>query len=347
MIPPTSRQPPHGLAATWLAAKEGNMTAILRVCGAAALTVIVTAASAQTKWDMPTPYPDGNFHTKNIVQFAADVEKATGGSLKIQVHAAGSLIKHPEIKRAVRQGTAPIGEVLVSLAANEAPVYGLDSVPFLATGYDQAKKLYAAQKSFLEKQLASEGLMLLYSVPWPPQGIYAKKELKSMADLKGLKFRTYNVMTGRIAALSGAIPTQVEVPDIPTAFATGRVEAMITSAATGVEAKAWDFLTHYHDTQAWLPRNMVIVNKAAFDKLTDAQKKALTDAAKAAEARGWKASAEETAIKTKVLKDNKITIVTPSAELKKGFAEIGAKIAEEWEASAGADGKAMLAAYRK
>jgi TRAP-type C4-dicarboxylate transport system substrate-binding protein len=324
------------------------MTIVTRgILGVLVAGGLATTAAAQTKWDMPTPYPDGNFHTKNIAQFVADVDKATSGSLKIQVHAAGSLIKHPEIKRAVRQGTAPIGEVLVSLAANEAPVYGLDSVPFLATGYDQAKKLYAAQKPYLEKQLASEGLVLLYSVPWPPQGIYAKKELKSIADLKGLKFRTYNVMTGRIASLAGAIPTQVEVPDIPTAFATGRVEAMITSAATGSESKAWDYLTHYHDTQAWLPRNMVVVNKAAYDKLSAAEKAALTNAAKAAEERGWKASAEETAIKTKVLKDNKIVVVAPSAELKKGFAEVGAKIAAEWEASAGADGKAMLAAFKK
>ncbi len=324
------------------------MTIVTRgILGVLVAGGVATAASAQTKWDMPTPYPEANFHTQNITQFAADVDKATGGSLKIQVHAAGSLIKHPEIKRAVRQGTAPIGEILVSLAANEAPVYGFDSIPFLATGYDGAKKLYAAQKPYLEKQLASEGLMLLYSVPWPPQGIYAKKELKAMGDLKGLKFRTYNTFTGRIAALSGAIPTQVEVPDIPTAFATGRVEAMITSPSTGVGSKAWDFLTHYHDTQAWLPRNMVFVNKAAYDKLSDKEKKALQDAAKAAEERGWKASAAETADKTKVLKDNGIKIIEPSAELKKGFTEIGGKIAAEWEASAGADGKAMLAAYKK
>lgn len=324
------------------------MTIVTRgLLGMVVAAGFATAAAAQTKWDMPTPYGDANFHTKNIAQFAADVDKATNGSLKITIHSAGSLIKHPDIKRSVRQGTAPIGEALISLAANEAPVYGVDSVPFLATGYDGAKKLYAAQKPYLEKQLASEGLVLLYSVPWPPQGIYAKKELKSMDDLKGLKFRTYNTFTGRIAALSGAIPTQVEVPDIPTAFSTGRVESMITSPSTGVDSKAWDFLTHYHDTQAWLPRNMVFVNKEAYDKLTADQKKALADAAKAAEERGWKASSEETAAKTKILKDNKVTVVTPSDALKKGFAEIGAKIAAEWEATAGADGKALLATYRK
>ena len=163
-------------------------------------------------------------------------------------------------------------------------------MPFLATGYDASKKLYAAQKPFSKSSSPREGLMLLYSVPWPPQGIYAKSEPTKVDDLKGLKFRTYNAMIGRIAALAGAIPTQIEVPDLPTAFATGRVDVMITSASTGVDTKAQDYLTHYIDTQAWLPRNIVFVNKAAFDKLTPAEQKAVTDAAKAAEERGWKLS---------------------------------------------------------
>jgi TRAP-type C4-dicarboxylate transport system substrate-binding protein len=327
---------------------EGPMKNFVRACAALLVASgISSTASAQTKWDMPTPYPDGNFHTRNIMQFAADVDKATNGSLKIAIHSAGSLIKHAEIKRSVRQGTTPIGEMLESLSSNEAAVYGLDSVPFLATGYDASRKLYAAQKPYLEKQLASEGLMLLYSVPWPPQGLYAKREIKSVDDLKGLKFRTYNAMIGRIAALAGAIPTQIEVPDLPTAFATGRVDVMITSASTGVDTKSQDYLTHYIDTQAWLPRNIVIVNKAAFDKLSAAEKKAVTDAAKAAEDRGWKLSIEEMTIKTKALKDAGIKVLPPSPELKAGLAKIGSTIASEWEKSAGPDGAAMLAAYKK
>ena len=317
------------------------------LAGLAFAGVLASQAAAQTKWDMPVPYPDGNFHTKNVVQFAADVDKGTGGSVKIAVHAGGSLIKHPEIKRAVRQGTAPIGEILASLAANEAPVYGLDSVPFLATGYDASRKLYEAQRPVLEKQLASEGLMLLYSVPWPPQGLYAKRELTKIEDLRGTKFRTYNAMIGRIAALSGAIPTQIEVPDLPTAFATGRVDVMITSASTGVDTKAQDYLTHYIDAQAWLPRNIVFVNKQAFDKLSDAEKKAVTDAAKAAEDRGWKASIAEMTEKTNALKAAGIKVISPSPELKEGLAKVGATITAEWEKSAGADGAAMLAAFRK
>ena len=308
----------------------------------------MTAASAQTKWDMPTPYPDGNFHTKNVIQFTAGrgqgdqrLAQDRGAFGRLPDQACGDQALGPPGHDADRRNAR------VALHPNEAPVYGIDSIPFLATGYDASKKLYAAQKPFLEKQLASEGLMLLYSIPWPPQGIYAKREIKSVDDLKGLKFRTYNAMIGRIAALVGAIPTQIEVPDLPTAFATGRVDVMITSASTGVDTKSQDYLTHYIDTQAWLPRNIVIVNKEAFDKLSAAEKKAVTDAAKAAEERGWKMSIEEMTIKTAALKAAGIIVLPPSPELKAGFAKVGDTIAAEWEKSAGADGAAMLAAFRK
>ncbi|MFS8036870.1 TRAP transporter substrate-binding protein [Xanthobacter sp. AM11] len=326
---------------------KGGRSAAAAILAATLFVAFAGAAAAQTTWTMPTPYPDGNFHTKNDIAFIADVDKATSGKLKIELHSNGSLVKHPEIKAAVRRGTAQIGEILISLHANESPIFGVDSIPFLATGYDAAKKLYAAQKPFLEKKLADEGLVLLYSVPWPPQGIFARKEIKSMEELKGLKFRTYNPATQAIAKEVGAIPTQVEQADLATAFSTGRVEATITSPATGVDSKMWDFVTVYHDTQAWLPRNVVIVNKAAFDALSADEKKALLEAAKAAEARGWAASADITVSATKALADNKMTVVAPTPELKKGFEQVGARITEEWVAKAGPDGKALLEAYRK
>ncbi len=322
-----------------------KITALL--AGVAISAFAAGAASAQTKWDMPTPYGDGNFHTRNIVQFTKDVEKATGGKLTITVHSNGSLIKHPEIKASVRRGVAPIGEVLISNHQNESPIYGVDSVPFLATSYADARKLYAAQKSYLEKKLAEEGLLLLFSVPWPSQGIYAKKEIKTIDDLKGLKFRTYNTATQRIAQLAGAVPTQIEVPDIPTAFATNRVEAMITSPSTGADTKAWDYLSHFHHTQAWLPRNVVIVQKSAFDALPEDVRKAVLAAAKEAEDRGWKASEAETGDKIGVMQKNGMKIIQPSDALKKGFAEIGKTMTAEWEKNAGADGKAILDAFRK
>lgn len=305
----------------------------------------IASASAETKWDMPTPYGDSNFHTQNIMTFADEVKDKTGGSVSIQVHSAGSLFKHPEIKNAVRKGLAPIGEVLVSRLSNEDAVFGVDSVPFLAPSYDQAWKLYQASKSAMEEKLAEQGLKLLYSVPWPPQGIYAKKELTTGDDMKGLKFRAYNAATERLAQLAGAVPTQVEVPDIPTAFSTGRVEAMITSPSTGANSKAWDFLSHYHDTQAWLPKNMVFVNQSAFDALSDAEKAAVMEAAANAETRGWEASKAETLDKTNVMVENGIKVVVPSEALLSALGAIGETMSAEWKAEAGETGEAILNAY--
>ena len=303
-------------------------------------------ALAQTKWDMPVPYPDNNFHTANIVQFAEDIKEATGGELQITVHSNGSLFKHPDIKNAVRKGLAPIGEVLGSRLSNEDPIYELDSIPFVATSYEDARKLYDVSKDTIAKKLEEQGLMLLYSVPWPPQGIYTKKEITKVADLEGLKMRAYNPATERLAQLAGALPTQVEVPDVPTAFATGRVEAMITSPSTGVNTQVWDFLSHYNDAKAWLPRNMVFVNKAAFDALPEDQQKAVLEAAATAEKRGWEASVKETEEQTKKLAENGITVTQPSDELREGLGKIGDTMAEEWAERAGEEGKAILEAYR-
>jgi len=312
-----------------------------------ALCGLASSATLAATWDMPTPYGDSNFHTVNISQFAADVEKATGGALTIKVHAGGSLFKHPEIKNAVRGGQVPAGEFLLSRLANENALFGIDSVPFLASNYDAAGKLWAASREAIAAELDKQGLQILFAVPWPPQGIYAKKPLNTMDDLRGVKFRAYNAATETIAKMAGAVPTQVEVPDIPQAFATGRVGAMITSPSTGANSKAWDFLTHYYDTQAWLPKNISVVNKRAFRKLDAATQKAVLDAAAAAEIRGWDASRAETAAKTKILSDNGISVNAPSDALKAGFADIGAQMASDWESAAGAAGAAVLKAYRQ
>lgn len=314
---------------------------------AAILPLVASLAAAQTRWDMPTPYPDGNFHTKNVVQFVQDVAKASGGKLQINVHSNGSLIKMPEIKRAVQTGQVPIGEVLISVLANESPLFAFDSNPFLANSYSQERKLWGIARPYLEKRLDAQGIKLLFSVTWPPQGIYARKEINSIADLKGAKFRTYSPSTSRLAELMGAIPTTVQVPEIPQAFRTGLVDSMITSAATGVDTQAWDYLSHYYDTQAFLPQNMIIVNKDAWSKLDPATQKMVTDAATAAEERGWKTSESENQRYVKAMVDKGIKIMKPSAKLSAEFEKIGKQIADEWAKKSGPEGEAILKAFSR
>jgi TRAP-type C4-dicarboxylate transport system substrate-binding protein len=316
------------------------------VSGAAFAAVIAGSASAQTSWDMPTPYGATNFHTMNISQFAEDVKAATGGSLEITVHPGGSLIKHPEIKNAIRSGQVQIGEFLLSRLSNENAIYGIDSIPFLANSYDLARNLWNASRPQITALLAEQGLMPLFAVPWPPQGLYAKMEVDTIEDLAGIKFRAYNAATERLAQLAGAVPTQIEVPDIAQAFATGRVDAMVTSPSTGANSKAWDFLSHYHDVQGWMPKNITVVNIEAFNALDDATQKAVLDAAAAAETRGWAASMEETVTKTQMLADNGITVVTPSDALVSSMQAIGETMTNEWLDATGAEGQAIIDAYK-
>lgn len=314
---------------------------------AAALVMGAGAALAQTAWVLPSAYPPANYHTENLMQFASDVDTATNGALKITVHPGATLFKAPDIKRAVQTGQAQAGEVLISLHENENPVFGIDVIPFLATSFEQSKKLWEASKPAVEKALDEQGLKLLYTTPWPPQGIFTKKEVNSVADLEGLKWRAYNVGTSRIAELVGAQPVTVQAAELPQALATGVVDGLMTSSATGVDSKIWESLTHYYDTQAWIPKNVVFVNKETFDALDPALQTAVMEAAAAAEARGWELGVEKTKSYMDTLSSNGMQVVQPSEELKSGLAEVGAKLTEDWLAKAGDEGKAIVDAYKK
>lgn len=312
------------------------------------LACVASASSfASTRWDMATPYPDATYHTKNIVQFAEEVKQATDGELEIVVHSGSSLIKHPEIARAVRTQQVPIGEVFIGILGNSDPIYKLDNIPFLATNFERAKALYAASKSVIEEKLDKEGLMLLYSVPWPPQGIYSKKPVSSAEDIKEAKMRAYSPTQSRLAVLLDATPTTVENVEIPQAFSTGIVDMMITSPSTGVNSQSWDYLSNYTDVQAWIPKNMVIVNKRSFRRLAKEVQSELLEVAATAEARGWEMAKTETVEKTKELADNGIDVAQPTPELMEALKKVGETMTQEWIEEAGENGKAVLSAYQQ
>lgn len=304
-------------------------------------------AGAQTKWDMPTGYPPGNFHTENIQQFVDEIDKATGGKLKITVHPNGSLFKANEIKRAVQGGQAQIGEVLISNFSNEDPIFGVDTLPFLATSYGEARKLWQASKPAIEGRLTRQDIKVLYSVPWPPQGIYSAKPINSAADLKGAKWRAYNPNTSRIAELVGAQPVTIQAAELTQALATGAVNAFITSGATGYDSKVWEQIKYYYDTQAWLPKNLVIVSQKAFDALDKPSQEAVLKAAAAAEERGWKVSEEKTQWYLGELKKNGMNVEPPSPQLKADMKKVGDAMVAEWLKQTGADGKAIIDAFSR
>jgi TRAP-type transport system periplasmic protein len=320
-----------------------RLRTLLVTLAAAALAPCV---AAQVKWDLPTAYPATNFHTENIQQFAADIDKATGGKLKITIHPNASLFKAPEIKRAVQGGQVQAGEILLVNFENEDPIYGLDGVPFLATSYSASFKLYRASKRALEARLAKQGMKLLYAVPWPPQGIFTKRTLSSAADMKGLKWRAYSPATSKIAELVGAQPVTVQAAEVSQALATGVIDSMMTSGATGYDSKTYEHIKNYYDTQAWIPKNAVIVNQKAFDALDKPTQAAVLKAAADAEARGWKISEEKNGWYLAQLKDKGMAILAPSEELTADLRKVGNYMLAEWQRKAGDDGRKVIEAYR-
>ncbi|CAM3669976.1 TRAP transporter substrate-binding protein [Castellaniella denitrificans] len=307
---------------------------------------LTVQAQAATQWDLASAYPAFNFHSQNLVQFAKDVDAATQGDLKITVHSGASLFKMPEIKRAVQGNQAQAGEFFMVSFQNEWQPFGVDGLPFLASNYEEAWKLYQAQKPALEKKLGQQGMVLLYAVAWPPQSIYSNKPINSGADLKGMKWRVYSPTTARIGELVGAQPVTIQEAELSQALATGVIEGLITSSATGADNKLYENMKYFTNVRAWIPKNAVVANKKAVEALSPASRDALMKAAAAAEQRGWEASRKVDADSIAKLKAGGMEIVEPSAQLKADLDKVGDTVIQEWTAKAGDEGKQILDAYR-
>jgi TRAP-type transport system periplasmic protein len=304
------------------------------------------AALADASWDMPTPYTDGTFHTQNIRWFVDEVARSTSNGLRIQVHSNNALIRGPEILRAVSTGQVPAGEILISQFGNEEPVFELDAIPFLTANRDQARSLYDVSKAAVEAALRRRGVRMLYCVIWPSQAFFSKTPINSAADMRGMKFRTGSPMTSRMAELLGAVPTVVQGSEIPQAFATNIVTGMVTSGATGVQSRAWEFSTDFINLRAFMPKNAVIVNERAWQRLPEPVRTAITGKAAEAEERGWELAVKAEADSVEELRKNGMTIVEPSPALLTDVRNVGNKLAEEWTVKTGELGKQLIDAYR-
>ena len=318
-----------------------------KIAGIIALMGAMSATAQADTWHMPTPYGDANLPTKIAYEFADEIREKSGGKLDINVHSGASLIKHPEIPRAVRTGQVQLGEVFIGVMGNTHPVFKHDNIPFLATNFDDSKKLWEAAKPELEKLLDKEGMVLLYTVPWPAQSLYTKFPVNTLDDLKGTKMRAYSPSTSRLADLMHTSPTTVQVPEIPQAFSTGIIDAMITSPSTGANGQAWDYLTHYTDIKAWIPKNIVVANKRAFRRLDKATQQMIRTAAANAESKGWEGVRVTAKQDTDTLAANGIVVSEPSAELMAELEKIGQIMIKEWEAEAPAEVGKILKQYQQ
>ena len=304
----------------------------------------IREAQAQARWQVATGYPDGNFHTRNIRSFLDEVKAQTG--IDAQLHSNGSLLPMPQIKRGVQQGQVQIGEILLSAYGNDDPFFEVDSIPQLAWTDEQARKLATLSRPYIEARFQRQGLSVLYSVPWPPSGFYTNVPVENLEVLRGSRMRTFNAMTNRFATLLGATPTLVQAAEVPQAFATGVVNSMVTSAATGVDSAAWDFAKVFTPIGFTRTHNVIFVQRRAFEALPAAQQTAMREAAKRAEDRGWALSAEARDAAQATLAARGMQVAQPTPAVMEGLSRISQTIAQEWAARAGEDGAKLLAAYR-
>ena len=323
-----------------------TMTRLLAATAITATATIATAGSHSEKWDMPMAYSATNFHSAVGAEFAKCVTTGTGGAIEIVTHPSGSLFPGAQIKRAIQTGQVPIGERLLSGHQNENALFGFDSVPFLATSFDDAEKLWKAAKEPLTELLASQNLTLLYSVPWPPQGLYFKNAVNSVAEMEGIKFRSYNNATSRLAELTGMLPVTIEAAEISQAFATGVADAMISSGSTGYDRKVWESLNYFYEVDAWLPRNYVMVNSQVWAGVSDENKAVIEGCAGLAEYAGFWRAKEYTQFTLNGLKEGGMTVGPASEQMVSELKEIGETMTAEWLAEAGAEGQAIVDAFK-
>ncbi|MGC1175658.1 TRAP transporter substrate-binding protein [Polaromonas sp.] len=300
---------------------------------------------AQTTWKLATGYRAESFHTQNIMQFSRDIEQATAGQLKIQVHPNNTLAKLGEISQAVQQGKAEAGETIMTSMVKDIPIAGADSIPFVVGTYKDADRMWKLQRPGIEKHFAQRGLKLLYAVPWPPQGLHSGKPVRGLADFKGTQMRTYNQTTLRIAEMLGAKPVDVAMVDVGKALAEGRMDNMITSALTGVENKVWGPIRYYYEINAWFPKNVVFVSSKAFDALKPAARNMVMKAAADAETRGWLASQALASSATEELRQNGIKIERIPADLEVEIKRMGEKFSREWVRSVGNEANDIFVPY--
>lgn len=292
-------------------------------------------AQAQTRWLLATGYREDSFHTQNLAQFASDVEQSTAGALRIELRPNNSMFKLVEIRQRVQEGKVEAGESILTSMVGDIPIAGADAIPFVVQSYGDARRLWHLQRPLLERHFETRGLKALYVVPWPPQGLFTTKPVRSGSDFKGTRMRTYNQSTVRIAELLGAQPVDVPMVEVNQALASGKVDSMITSAVTGVENRVWDQIGFYYGINAWFPKNIVFVNAKAFDALPDSTRHAVTQAAARAEVRGWALSEAVANESTQELQRRGILVDRVPIAFEAELRRLGERFSREWVKSVG------------
>jgi TRAP-type C4-dicarboxylate transport system substrate-binding protein len=300
-----------------------------------------------TRWRMPTSELLETISGRSLQKFADDVRTATDGKLVITVHPAGALVPRSAVKEAVQQGSVEIGETRIWIHERDDPLYGLDALPFLVTNFTDARRLWEAQKPLLERRFASAGLIALFAIPESPHGLFAIKDVNSLADMKRMKIRALGEGPRRLTELAGAQPVALPDEELRSARERGTINAFLSNSVTGAGMGAWEWASHYVDLRMSLPKHVVLVNRAAWDSLDETTRTQIMDKATRIQLAGWSETEAQTRIALETLARNGVKVKRPLLALDAELSELGRKLLGEWLAKAGADGQSMVDTYRR
>ncbi len=313
------------------------------------LLIVGLAASllaGNIKMDLNAKYGANNFHTKGAEKFATLVKDYTKGSVDITVHPGSALIKGNPLK-AVKDGTVAMTDMFIPFTSGGGKVFGISALPFIASSYDDAFKLYQLSKPAYEKTAKKWNQKLLYSVTWPASGFYSKKELTSITDFKGVKTRTYDKNSAAFVNKAGGSAVALPWGEVYSSLRTGMVDSVVTSSSSGKDGKFWEVLSNYTKINYAYPLQAVTINLDYWNSLDKAQKEALSKAAAEIEKSQWEAVRVEEKTALETLAKNGIKITEASPSLKKELDVIANELLAEYLDGADSDIKAIFKEYRK
>ncbi len=306
-------------------------------------------ALALEKLDLATTYSGANIHAETCREFASRVEKATDGKLVVAVHEGGALgLKDEDHFTSITDGIVPMASVLMGAAIGTSPIYALSTSPFLVKDFKEAKLLHDIARPYYDKEAKKYNQLILYTAPWPPSSIHAKRPIKKYEDIQGLRIRTYDKNGTDVLKQAGANAVVMSWGDVYPALATGTIDSVLTSSTSAVAGKFWEVLTDTTRVNFAIPLNMININLDTFNGLPKEQQEKLLKIGKEMEERQWKLAEESMAAEEKILAENGMNIHREvSEELASKLRASGQDIIEDWLKKTGKDGKAILDEFEK
>lgn len=260
------------------------------------------------------------------------VKESTDGKLEISVQTGGALgYKGPELLKVVRDGLVPVSDMLTSGVAGDEKIFGLVTLPFLIQSFEEGKILNDIARPYFD-QVAEEkwNQKILYIAPWPAAGLWSKEKVESLADMQGLKTRTYDKNGALVVEAAGGTPYPLPFSEVYSSLATGVIDSVLTSTPTAVDAKFWEVLKYYAPINVTMATDLVTVNLDAFNKLDKETQDALVSAGKEMEEEMWAMVAELDKEKESLCNEQGITTVEPSQEFLDELSAVTENIRQEW-----------------